>query len=145
MSLDSNKNVAKKAIELWNTGNFKAMDDIYSPNCVFHQHHHPQSHQDIKGTAAWKKFLLEFRDAFPDYQDTLEDVIAEGNKVVIRFTSRGTHLGPLMGIEPTHKKLVWTGIVIYRLENSKIVESWVNWDMHGMLEQMGVTSLHAEH
>lgn len=143
MSQESNKNVAKKALDLWNTGNMKTLDDIYAPNCVFHQHHHPQSHQDIKGTTAWKQFIHEFREAFPDYQDTIEDQIAEGNKVVTRFTSRGTQRGEFMGIPPTNKKVVWTGIAIYRIENSKIVESWVNWDMYGALEQMGAVSLHA--
>lgn len=138
MSLESNKAIAKKALELWNSNNMKNLEEIYSPNCVFHQHHHPQSSRDIKGTTEWKKFINEFRQAFPDFQDTLEDQIAEGNKVVTRFTSRGTHKGEFMGFDATNKKLVWTGIAIYRIENSKIVESWVNWDMAGMLEQMGV-------
>lgn len=83
----------------------------------------------IRSIQEWKNFVIQFHQAFPDFHDTIEDQIAEGDKVVTRFTSTGTQKGEIMGIQPTNKKVSWTGIAINRIENGKIVESWVNWDM----------------
>jgi predicted ester cyclase len=79
-----------------------------------------------------------FLAAFPDLHATTDDVIAEREKVVWRFTSTATHNGPFMGIPPTGKRGIVTGIVIFRLENSQIVEGWVNLDTLGLLQQLGV-------
>jgi len=72
--------------------------------------------------------------AFPDLHFTFEDLIAEGDKVVVRWTSRGTQQGELMGIPPTGKQFSATGIEIYRLEGGKIVEHWLESDNLGMLQ-----------
>jgi steroid delta-isomerase-like uncharacterized protein len=77
------------------------------------------------------------RAAFPDTRMTIEDEIAEGDKVVIRWTIRGTHKGEYMGIAPTGKEVTVTGISVYRIERGKIVEDWSNNDMLGMLQQLG--------
>lgn len=145
MSQESNKALAKKALTCWSTGNLKGVDEVYASNCINHQHHHPNSHMDLKGPDSWKRFIQEFRNAFPDFESIIDDQIAEGDKVATRFTSKGTNKGRLMGIEPTHRKLSWTGIIIDRIEKGKIVETWVNWDLYGMLEQLGVASMHATH
>ena len=87
-----------------------------------------------------KSFAAEFRRAFPDFHDSIDIQVAEGDLVVTRFTSTGTHRGTFMGVEPTNKKLVWTGITIDRISGGKIVESWANWDMMGMMQQLGVIS-----
>lgn len=142
MQLKKNKELARKAINIWTTGEIELVDEFYAKNCINYQHHHPHSRQSLKGSESWKKYILEFRDAFPDYSDTIEDQIAEGDKVVSRIISRGTHKGPLMGIKPTNKRVHWTGIIIDRIEKNKIVETWVNWDMHGLLEQLDVVTLH---
>ena len=142
MSLDDNKALARRAIEeLWSKANVDVLDEIYSPDYVDHRHHHPEDDEAFKGTKNLMKAVKEFHDAFPNFYDTIEDVIAEGDKVVVRFTSQGVHKGKLMGIEPTNKEMKWTGIIIYRIENGKIAESWVNWDMMGMFQQMGVVSM----
>jgi predicted ester cyclase len=73
-----------------------------------------------------------------DTHFTIEDVIAEGDKVVTRWTARGTHKGELQGIPPTGKQVVVTGIVINRLVNGKLEEGWSNFDALGMLQQLGV-------
>jgi len=87
-----------------------------------------------------KRFAREFREAFPDFRDSVDIQIAEGNMVATRFTSRGTQKGLFMGVEPTNKKLVWTGITIDRIADGKIVESWANWDMMGMMQQLDAVS-----
>ena len=91
----------------------------------------------VRGTAAMKAFIVEFRRGFPDFRDTIEDQVAEGDRVVTRFTSRGTQLGPLMGIEPTGRKAAWMGITVDRIADGRIAESWASWDMMGMLQQLG--------
>lgn len=75
--------------------------------------------------------------AFPDVQTTLEDILVDGDKVVTRWTNRGTHTAPFMGVAPTGRQVSYTGISIDRLENGKIVESWRNSDMLGLLRQIG--------
>jgi steroid delta-isomerase-like uncharacterized protein len=78
---------------------------------------------DVKQT---KSFLAAVFAAFPDTQVTIEDMVAEGDKVVVRNTWRGTFRGPWMGIAPTGKEVTWTGIVIWRIKNGKIKERWAN-------------------
>ena len=79
-----------------------------------------------------------FLKAFPDLHLTVEDMIAEGDKVVTRFTSRGTQTGAFMGIPPTGKQVTVSSIVIARIADGKIVEEWGLDDQMGMLQQLGV-------
>ena len=137
-STEENKRLAREGIRIWSTGDFDAADEIYAPNYVNHQHHHPGDAEDIHGTEAMKAFATEFREAFPDFHDSIDIQIAEGDMVATRATSRGTHRGVFMGVEPTNKELSWTGITIDRISSEgKIVESWTNWDMIGMMQQLG--------
>jgi predicted ester cyclase len=87
-----------------------------------------------------KNFAKEFRQAFPDFHDSIDIQLAEGDMVATRFTSMGTHRGAFMGVEPTNRELTWTGITIDRISEGKIVESWANWDMMGMMQQLGAIS-----
>jgi steroid delta-isomerase-like uncharacterized protein len=76
--------------------------------------------------------------AYPDLQITIEDMIAEGDKVVVRYTFRGTQEGETQGIPPTGNHVTVTGIFMCRCEGGKIVEEWENWDDLGLLQQLGV-------
>ena len=80
----------------------------------------------------------EFRSAFPDFHVTIEDQIAEGDRVATRWTMRGTHEGEFRGISPTGKQITVTGIGIFRFSDGKVVESWDNFDQLGMMRQLGV-------
>jgi predicted ester cyclase len=91
-----------------------------------------------------KRFAREFREAFPDFHDSVDIQIAEGDMVATRFTSTGTHRGTFMGVEPTNRELTWTGITIDRIAEGKIVESWANWDMMGMMQQLNAVSAPSE-
>jgi len=142
MSSENNKALVKKSVEIWSTGNLSRLKEIYSPNCIFHQHSYLNHGMPIEGVDNWRKLIQDFRQAFPDFKDSIDDQICEGNKVVTRFTSRGTHNGSWVGLAPSHKKISWTGIVIDKIENGKIVESWANWDMEGALEQVGASHMH---
>jgi steroid delta-isomerase-like uncharacterized protein len=140
VSTAENKRLAREAIRIWTTGDLDAADDIYAPNYVNHQHHNPGDPQDLHGVEAMKSFAAEFRRAFPDFHDSIDIQVAEDDLEVTRFTSTGTHRGTFMGVEPTNKELVWTGISIDRITGGKILESWANWDMMGMMQQLGAIS-----
>ncbi len=79
-----------------------------------------------------------YRNAFPDMQFTIEDVIAEGDEVVVRWTFRGTHQGELMGTPPINNQVTVTGMSIERVSGDKIVETWDNYDALGLMQQLGV-------
>jgi steroid delta-isomerase-like uncharacterized protein len=141
MTAEGNKRLAREGIRIWTTGDFDAADDIYAPDYVNHQHHDPDDPRDLHGVEAMKTFTTEFREAFPDFHDSINIQIAEGDTVATRFTSRGTHRGTFMGVEPTNRALTSTGITIDRIsDEGKIVESWANWDMMGMMQQLGVVA-----
>ena len=122
--------------EVWNQGKLDVIDDIYAADLI--KHIPGIGSPDIHGPDGLKQSVNMFRTAFPDCQFTIEDQIAEGNKVVNRWTGSGTHKGELMGFPPTGVQVTWTGIAIYRFTGGKIVEIWVNSDFWYILKQFGV-------
>jgi steroid delta-isomerase-like uncharacterized protein len=135
MSTEQNKSIVRRWIEEgWNKHNLSVVDEIYAPNFVQHE---PEP-QTVNSSEALKQYLSAYFTAFPDLSLSIEDLLAEGDKVVRRFVSNGTHTGPFMGMPATGKKGVITGIVIFRLENSRIAEVWLNIDALGLLQQLGV-------
>jgi steroid delta-isomerase-like uncharacterized protein len=93
---------------------------------------------EIRGPESLKPFVRNLRDAFPDMHIDLEDMIAEGDKVAIRFRVTGTHEGSGLGFPPTHKKIDITGMTIIQFANGKLLHGWNNWDQLGMMQQLGV-------
>jgi steroid delta-isomerase-like uncharacterized protein len=141
VTVEQNKAVVRRVIdEVWSQGRLAAADELYAADYVSHQHSHPAGPQDVRGVAAVKAFVQEFRQAFPDFHDIIEDQVAEGDKVVTRVTSVGTHRGPLMGLAPTQKPARWSAISIDRVVGGKIAESWASWDLMGMLQQLGAVT-----
>lgn len=135
MSTEDNKALDRRGFEeVWNQGNLAVIDELSAENVVTHNPPGPP----MQGTEAFKQFIQMYRSAFPDTQMTVEDQIAEGDKVVTRWTARGTHQGELMGIPATGKQVTVTGISVSRWANGKTVESWSNFDTLGMLQQLGV-------
>src|SRR5215218_1495608 len=90
------------------------------------------------GLQAAKKAAAEYRQAFPDLRVSVEDLVAEGDRVAARLRFRGTHLGELDGIAPTGRRVDCSGIVISRIEEGKIAEDWANFDDLGMMRQLGL-------
>jgi predicted ester cyclase len=84
---EQNKDLSRRAIALWSTEDITKAEEILASNYINHQHHHPDREQPIIGLENWKHFIVEFRNAFPNLQDTIADQIVEGDKVVTRFTS----------------------------------------------------------
>jgi steroid delta-isomerase-like uncharacterized protein len=92
----------------------------------------------IIGRPAVVEWYAMFAAAFPDWHTTIDDMVAEGDKVVVRITSNGTHHGEFQGLPATGKPYTQNAIVIYRLSNGKIVEAWVQTDILSMMQQLGL-------
>jgi len=132
-ALSANKSaVLRSEAELWNKGNLAAADELYSPNFVCHFVIGPE----WRGVQGIKDAVAQHRRSFPDWDEQVEDIIAEGDKVVIRFTSTGTQKGEFAGIAPTGKKVTIREVAIFRLVDGKITEQWGMPDVHGLLEQL---------
>ena len=137
MSEENKAIVRRQEEELFTQGNLDAADEVYAPDYVGHD---PSNPEDIRGLEAAKQAASDYRKAFPDLRVTVEDVIAEGDKVAARLRFRGTHRGELDGIAPTGRRVDCTGIVISRMEGGKIAEDWANFDDLGMKQQLGAVS-----
>jgi steroid delta-isomerase-like uncharacterized protein len=139
VSAQENKAISRRADEeLFDRGNLEVADELFAPNFV---HHDPVSGEDWRGPESVKQYAAMMRAAFPDLYYTVEDQIAEGDKVVTRYRAGGTHQGELMGIAPTGKRIEITGISIMRInDGGKIEEMWENSDTLGMMQQLGAIS-----
>ena len=134
MSVEENKAVVRRYIEgVINKKNLAVVDELYDANYVGHL----AGMEDIHGPEGLKQAVATFFTAFPDLHCTVEDMVGEGDKVVCRFTGRGTHQGEFQGVAPTGKQATLTGIVISRIVSGKIVEEWEVIDMLGMMQQLG--------
>lgn len=128
-----NTMLVRRAVEeVWNRGNLAVVEDIVSSDIVIHM-----SHENIHGPDGIKQFFSMLREAFPDLQFTIEDQVAEGDRVVTRWTARATHSSAFQGIPPTGRQVSLTGIDIDRIVNGKVVECWSFADDLGLLQQLG--------
>lgn len=130
------KQVVRQIIEsVWNKGDAKFAGENIAPNAITHD---PMIPNAAPGAAALLEQMRLYRSAFPDLRMTIDDQFADGETVVTRWTARGTHNAALLGVAPTHRKVTVTGIQIDRFENGKVIESWVNWDSMGLMQQIGM-------
>ena len=136
MPAEENKAIFRRYVEeLGNEGNFDLADEIFDQ----YRAHQSDGTTLERGPEDVKRFMGEFRSAFPDFHSTIEDMVAEGDKVVTRWMARGTHQGEFRGIAPTGKEIEMTGIGIFRFSTEgKVVESWDAMDQLGMMQQLGV-------
>lgn len=121
--------------EFWGSGDESLVEELFADNLV---DHNPAGNDLPPGREGMRQALANFRTAFPDLTTSLEHLIAEGDKVVLRWKARGTHEGELMGIPATGKQVTLSGIDILRIENGKIAERWAEYDNLGLLQQLGV-------
>ncbi|MFQ5341317.1 MAG: ester cyclase [Anaerolineae bacterium] len=134
MSTEENKTLVRRLIEeAWNKGNLDVIDELLSPDYVLHI-----DAPGVPGREGYKQAVNMHRTAFSDFHFTIEDMIAEGDKVVLRATLRGKHTGEFLGIGPTGKQATYTAISIRRIEAGRIAEEWVETDMLGLMQHFGV-------
>jgi predicted ester cyclase len=135
MSAQENKAIVRRVYEEAISQNKpEVFDEIMSPDIVDHAPFPDQA----PGLEGFKGVFAMVLSAFPDYHSSVEDQIAEGDKVVTRFSSQGTHQGEFLGIAPTGNRVRVTGIDIDRVVEGKIVEHWSEADLLGMMTQLGV-------
>ena len=136
MSIEQNKALFRRMLEeALNQGNISLIDELVAPDFVEHEEVPPGAPAGREGV---KMMFTMLRGAFPDLKATVDDVIAEGDKVVVRSTWSGTHKGEFMGIPPTGKRVSFGVIDIVRYADGKMVEHWGQMDNLGMLQQLGV-------
>ena len=131
---EQNKAIVRRYVEaVWNQGNLALADEMLSQDYIHHDFISP----DVHGVEAMKQYVAQMREAFPDTVWVIDDLIAEGDKVVMRFTGTGTHQGEIMGIVPEGKPIMVQGTAITRMENGKLAEAWDHWDALGLMRQIG--------
>jgi len=134
MTLDANKALVRRHFdEIWNQQRLDVAAELVDPS---YSSHFPLPGQPA-GIAGFIYAVEMLHTSFPDLIISVEDLIAEDDKVVARLTARGTHQAPFRGIAPTGKEVSWTGIRIFRIADGKIVEHWANWDDLALLQQLG--------
>ena len=128
------KLIVKRLFEEPWKGNFDVIDEYVAPNYIGHDATEPEP---IRGPAGVRANVEKYLAGFPDGGITVDDQIAEGDKVATRWTGRGTQTGEVAGIAPTGKEATVSGLTISRLEGGKVIEEWTTWDTLGMLVQLG--------
>ncbi len=133
-----NKTVVRRYIEgvFGEQHNLSVIDEILSNDFFEYLDYDSSGERAIKGREEWKIVANMYFSAFPDLKCTIEELIAEGDKVACRWTTRATHKGSFLGVAPTNKRLTVTGISIFRIVEGKIVEGRTNWDLMGLLKQL---------
>jgi len=131
---EANKEIIRRYQEAYNSGDLDVLDEILAPDWVTNA----WVEGVPKSVEAAKQFYAMATSVFPDLHVTTDDLIAEGDRVVIRVVGRGTHDGEFQGIRPTGRTVVAEGIGIGRIAGGRIAESWAAYDALGMMRQLGV-------
>ena len=134
MSTEENKALVRHGYEELNKGNLARLDEGFAANVVVHA----PGGQEAHGLEEGKRLIIKLWRAFPDHHETVDDMVAEGDKVVTRVRWTGTHQGEFQGIAPTGKQVTLKAITIYRIVGGKIVEVWEEADILGLMQQLGV-------
>lgn len=121
--------------EVWNKGRAEAIGEMFAVDGIAHGL--GEAGVDVIGPAGYLPFFEKLRGAFPEFLLTIEDTIAEGDKVAARWTAQLTHRGDQLGIPATGRQATITGIAIVRIKDGKIIEAWNNWDIFGLMQQLG--------
>lgn len=132
---EENRALVRRFIdEVFNQGNLAVAEEILAPDYV---HHDPATGERGSGIDGLEHLVEFYRQGFPDFQITLEDQMAADDRVVERWTGRGTHQGSLRGVPPTGRTISAQGISIHRIANGRIAETWTCFDSAAVLRQIG--------
>ena len=135
MAVEENKALVRRFLEqVWNEQNLAVIEETLAADYF---NHDPSPGEHRRGPSAYRQVATGYLAAFPDLHTTIEQVVAEGDDVVIRGTDRATHSGEFMGIAPTGRSVTVSWIGIYRVAGGKIVEEWISSDNLGLLRQLG--------
>src|SRR5262245_24000602 len=133
MSAENKALIRRWFEEVWDKGRAEAIDEMLAADALVHG----LGDGPMTGPSGFKGFHAAYRSAFPDVTVHVDDVIAEGDTVALRWTAAATHRGHLMGLAPTGQSARFEGMSIVRVRGGKIVESWNVFDQLGMFKQLG--------
>ena len=134
MSTD-NKEIARRLMEdVWNNRQLDVVDELVDSSYV---HHDPNSPDFGEGPESYRARVTFYTKAFPDLRFVIEDMIAEEDRVLVRWEASGTHRGELLGVPATDKAITGTGMHVMQCRNGKVVHEWGVWDALGLLRQLG--------
>jgi steroid delta-isomerase-like uncharacterized protein len=134
MSSEQNKMIVRRALEEPWQGKLDVVDELVTPDYVGHD---PANPKPLRGPEDVKEFISTYREAFPDARITVEQQFADADMVATRWTARGTHEGELMGFPPSGRRVTVSGLTISRFKDGKIAEEYQNWDVFGLMQQIG--------
>jgi steroid delta-isomerase-like uncharacterized protein len=135
MSAEENKAIVERFWKVWEEGNIDLVDELLAAD---HVNHNPATPDQPAGAEGVREVVTMFRSAMPDLKVVIEDMIAEGDKVVVRYTLEGTHEGELFGVPPTGRRLSIKSIAVERVSEGKLREHWRITDSLDMMQQLGV-------
>ncbi len=121
--------------EVWNQAREETINELFASDAVAYGL--GETDVDVQGPAQFKTFFHNLRATFPDIHITIEDTVADGDKVTVRLVLEGTHQGDGLGIPPTGRRVRVAGIVIAKITGGQIVAGWNSWDQLGLLRQLG--------
>ena len=139
MSAGQNKATIRRFYtEAFDKGNLDVLDELVTDDFVAHAPAEPGHDEETQDAERLKQEIARNRAAFPDLTFNLQDMVAEGDTVAIRWSATGTHEGQLMDLPPTGKQVRLDGMNFLRFEDGKIAEDWVLWDSLGLMQQLGM-------
>lgn len=127
------RTMSRWSLEMWGGGNLALVDELASSDYVYRA----PGIEEVRGAKAFKELVTFYRTAFPDLSNKIEDQVAEGDKVVTRGTTYGTHKAPLGNIPASGKRIIVPWVLISRFDGEKIAEEWEVYDSLGMMQQIG--------
>jgi predicted SnoaL-like aldol condensation-catalyzing enzyme len=136
VALEDNKAVVMRIFdETWNQGKLNVLDEVLTPETLFHS---PIRPEPMLGAGPLKGIVSFLKSGFPDIQFTVDDIFGAGDLVAVRWTSHQTHTVTYMGVPPTGKKLSYTGNIVFRMVDAKVVEFWEIVNAMGVLSELGL-------
>ncbi len=134
-SVSENRRLVRRLLDqVWNRGDWMVADELLAPDLIDHTPFPGQT----PGREGYKRGMAQVRTAASNFRLTVEDMLAEGDRVVTRWVACGIHTGALFGIPATGQPVRVTGMTVVRIAGGQIVEQWMNWDAFGLLKQLGV-------
>jgi steroid delta-isomerase-like uncharacterized protein len=135
MSAEDNKQIVREQMDAISRGDYEAMTKYVAEDIV---NHDPPPGQSGRGLKAVQDGIRMLHSSFSDYRVAIKDLVAEGDKVAVLFTTSGRHTGPFLGSQPTGKEMSVESLMLVRIEDDKIVERWAQIDMQAMIDQLGL-------
>jgi len=134
--IEKNKRIIREFYERSHRGDLDVYDEMFAPEFVSYS---SAAGGELRGPAAFKAAYVTYASAFPDFHTTIDIIVAESNYVMVYGVATGTHEGTFMGLAPTHKKLRWTGVAIYRFNDDGLIDGrWQEIDGLGLFTQLGL-------